>query len=119
MKKTLSTLMILVMMICFNTHLHVSAKGLTVMKYGAIAVLHSIELIYVCYQCYAYGIKEIQNKLLNDPDYQTREQMQDVNELKRTVSVLQNLLERKSNELQACKKGPLRPAKMISCRSSL
>ena len=58
MKKVLSTLMILVMMICFNTSLHVSAKGSTVMKYGAIAVLNVVEIVCVGYLCLAYGYKE-------------------------------------------------------------
>ena len=102
MKKTLSTLMILVMMICFNTRLHVSANRLTVMKYCAIAVLHSIEIIYLGYRFYLYGI----NETLNDPDYKTKAHRQNIDELKHTISILQDSVKSVFKELYDCKKGP-------------
>ena len=72
------------------------------MKYGVIAVLHSIEIIYLGYRFYLYGI----NETLNDPDYKTKAHRQNIDELKHTISILQDSIKSESKKLYDCKEGP-------------
>lgn len=90
MKKILSALMILVMMLCFNTRLYVFAKGLTVMQSCAIVVLNVVELIYWGYRCYKYGI----NEALRGRNGQTEACMQNAETLQDKIVHLEHSFDR-------------------------
>lgn len=102
MKKVLSTLMMLVMMLCFNTRLHAFTEELTVMQSCAIIVFY-ISCYFIGYQ---FGIsKACNSEYQRGLSEQTEINRQNVEELQRTISVLKDAVKRKSSELYACKDG--------------